>query len=68
MCSIKCKNADGGAGTGLGAVRTVQCAVCSVQCPACNRLRVSTLNQISLTKFLLSTLGFQKRKASIRHK
>ena len=30
MCSMKCTGADSGAGTGLGAVRTVQCAVCSV--------------------------------------
>ena len=34
---MKCTGADSGAGTGSGAVCTVQCAVCSVKCPACNR-------------------------------
>ena len=32
-------------------VHTVQCALCTVQCPASSRPRVSALNQISLTKF-----------------
>ena len=46
MCSIKCTGSYTGAGTGSGAVCTVQCAVCSV-------LHVTgTFNQISLTKFL----------------
>ena len=45
MCSMECTGEDSDAGTGSGAVSTVQCAVCSV-------LHVTgTLNQISLTKF-----------------
>ena len=51
MCSMKCTGTDSGAGTGSGAVPTVHCAVCSGQCPACNRKKVNTLNQISLTNF-----------------
>ena len=45
MCSMKCSGVDSGAGTGSGAICTVQCAVSSVL-PV-----TSTLNQISLTKF-----------------
>ena len=61
MCSMKCTGADSGAGTGSGAVRIVQCAVCSVQCPACQMQRFSTSNPIGLTKFLFLILGFKKR-------
>ena len=54
MCSMKCRGADSGAGTGSGAVYTVQCAVCSV-------LPVrGTLNKISLTKLIFFILAFQK--------
>ena len=54
MCSRKCTVGDSGAGTGSGAVCTVQCSVCSV-------LTVTgTLNQISLTKFLVLVLALKK--------
>ena len=65
MCIMKCKGADSGASSGSGAVHTVLCAVGSVQGSACNRQRVSTLNQISLIKFYFLTLGFQKRIALV---
>ena len=32
MSSMKCTGVGAGAGTGSGAVRRVQCGVCSVQC------------------------------------
>ena len=42
----------------------VHCAVCSVQCPACQGQRLSTSNRIILIKILFLLLGFQKRIAS----
>ena len=35
MCSMKCTVADLGAFAGAGVVRNVHCAVCRVQCAAC---------------------------------
>ena len=48
MCGVKCAvlnevyivhstGAGAGSGSGLGLVRSVLCAVCSVQCCACHR-------------------------------
>ena len=49
-------------------MRSVQSTVCSLQCPACHRQRLSTTNQIRLTKFWFLILSFPKRIASNRPK
>ena len=62
---MKCTGLSEGAGAGAGAVCGVQCAVCSVQFPACHRQIFSTSNQIGLIKILFIIVGFQERIAYI---
>ena len=42
----------GHTGAGAGAVHSVQCAVCRVQCAACQRWRFSSWNRMSQIKIL----------------
>ena len=55
-----CTCSDSGAFAGAGAVRNVHCAVCRVQCAACQRWKFSSWKKMSQSKILSFKITSQK--------